>query len=192
VQDPDLSARIYCCSAERNSEIRGMMDKARILEEIWRVAKDNGDKPPGIRVFQRQTGIRKSDWFPDLWLRWSDALIEAGFVPNGLQAAYSKDFLVEKFLELVRELGHIPVWGEFRLKSRTDKAFPRQHVFYREGKEGLLLRAIRYCQDHPGHEDVSTLCSAELKQSSEQAAQIQKVSAQVEASRAAPQMVLNQ
>lgn len=143
-----------------------MIDKARILEEIKRIASDNGGKAPGMRIFERDTGIRKSDWFPHLWLRWSDALVEAGYTANRPQAAYPKDFLVEKFIAFIRELGRVPVKGEFLLKSRVDKTFPSQGVFYQEGKEGLLRRVVRYCQDHPGHEDVVALCLGELNESS--------------------------
>lgn len=142
-----------------------MIDKACVLDEIRRLAKDNDGKAPGQIVFERKTGIRHSDWYPHLWLRWNDALIEAGFAGNRLQAAYPKDFLIKKFIAFVREIGRVPVKGEFLRKSKADKTFPSQHTFYREGKEGLLRRVIQYCREHPGHEDVSTLCSAELKQS---------------------------
>jgi len=140
-----------------------MVEKGRILEEIKRIANNNGGKAPGIGVFERETGIRRSDWFPDLWLRWSDALVEAGYAGNQLQTAYSKDFLIEKFISLLRELGHVPVKGEFMRKSKADKTYPNQAVFYQEGKEGLLRRVVHYCQDHPGHVDVLTLCQGELK-----------------------------
>jgi hypothetical protein len=64
-----------------------MLDKTRILDEIRRLANDNGGKAPGTAAFERATGIRPSDWFPNLWLRWGDALIEAGFEGNQLRAA---------------------------------------------------------------------------------------------------------
>jgi len=47
-----------------------MIDKTRILEEIRRIASANNGKAPGMRAFERETGIRHSDWFPHLWLRW--------------------------------------------------------------------------------------------------------------------------
>jgi hypothetical protein len=141
-----------------------MIEKARVLEEIRRIAKENDGKAPGTLLFERKTGIRHSDWFPDHWLRWGDALVEAGFSGNQMQAAYSAEFLVEKFIEFVREVGRIPVKGEFVLRSRADKTFPSQTVFYRDGKDALLKRVIQYCQSHPGREDVLSLCQAELKE----------------------------
>jgi hypothetical protein len=158
---------IQCASIRSIQHLLGiktMADKARIIEEIKRIAKANGGKAPGVAVFERETGIRQSDWFPDLWLRWTDALLEAGYEGNQLQAAYSKDFLVEKFISFLRELGRVPVKGEFLLKSKTDKTFPSQKVFYQEGKEGLLRRVVRYCEDHSGYEDVLALCQKELKE----------------------------
>lgn len=138
--------------------------KARILDEIRRLAKANGGKPPGVAVFERETGIRNTDWFPHLWVRWGDAVVETGYEANTLQAAYSKDFLVAKFIAFIKELGHVPVRGEFLVKSKKDKTFPNQKVFYRESKEGLLRRVVQYCQDHPGHEDVLALCLDELSE----------------------------
>lgn len=143
------------------------IDKTRILEEIRRIASDNDGKPPEKLVFERETGIRESDWFPDLWLLWNDALLEAGFLGNRLQTAYPKDFLVEKVIAFLRELEHVPVKGEFLRKSKSDKTFPSQRVFYLEGKDGLLRRVVRYCQDHPGNGDVLTLCLDELKKSTD-------------------------
>lgn len=138
--------------------------KARILDEIHRLAKVNGGKPPGVVVFERETGIRNTDWFPHLWVRWGDALVEAGYEANTLQVAYSKDFLVAKFIAFIRELGHVPVKGEFLVKSKNDKTFPNQKVFYSESKEGLLRRVVRHCQEHPGYEDVMALCLEELNE----------------------------
>jgi len=135
------------------------MDKSRILAEIKRIASANGGKAPGMAVFERETGIAYCDWFPHLWLRWGDAVVEAGYAANQFQAAYSKDFLVEKYIALIRELGRIPVKGELLLKSKADKTFPNQKVFYSDGKEGLLKRVIQ-CHGHAGNEDIASLCIA--------------------------------
>ncbi len=142
------------------------MNKEHILDQIRRIASANGGKAPGIAVFERETGISRNDWFPHLWLRWGDAVVEAGYAANQLQGALSEEFVLLRYIELVRELGRIPVKGELLRKAKADKTFPSEKVFYRGGKEGLLERVVRYCQDHPGHEDVIMLCN-EYKQSSE-------------------------
>lgn len=89
------------------------MDKNRILSEIKHVATANGGKPPGLGVFERETGVARTDWFPTLWLRWGDALDEAGYNANKLQRAYDRDFLVEKYITFVKELGHIQLKANY-------------------------------------------------------------------------------
>ncbi len=143
-----------------------MIDKTRILNEIKRVADANGGKAPGIVVFERETGIRQGDWFPHLWLRWNDALAEAGYEPNRFQTAYPKEFIVENFIAFTREIGRIPIKGEIIRKSKIDKSFPSIKAFYGEGKEALLKRVISYCENHPGYEEIMALCLNELQKSS--------------------------
>lgn len=148
-----------------------MTDKNDILAEIKRLAARAGGKPPGVGVFERETGVRRDDWFPHLWLRWGEALSEAGYTPNKLQSAYTSDFLAEKYIALVRELGHIPVKGELLRKAKADKSFPSNGVLYKDGKEALLKLVVNYCESHPGYDDVLTLCRNELTDSSSHTAE---------------------
>jgi hypothetical protein len=82
-----------------------MMDKQHILDEIKRTAKANNGVPLGRERFLQETGIKESDWYGKFWVRWGDALREAGFAPNQWQAAYRDELLIEKFISLIRELG---------------------------------------------------------------------------------------
>jgi len=104
------------------------MDKTDILDAIKRVAVANGGKAPGRVRFECETGIRMSDWYPHLWLRWGDALVEAGYVANELQTAISNEILIRKYIELAREIAHLPVEGELLRKARTDKSFPSRNT----------------------------------------------------------------
>jgi len=61
--------------------------KSQIIEEIQRCAEVNGGAPPGRARFETMTGIRQTDWIGRYWVRWSDAVIEAGFPPNAMQGA---------------------------------------------------------------------------------------------------------
>ena len=54
------------------------MNRQQIVAEIKRIAFDNSGRAPGSQSFERSTGVKKSDWYPELWLRWGDALVEAG------------------------------------------------------------------------------------------------------------------
>lgn len=141
-----------------HEHINQVIDKDLILGHIKRIAAANGGKAPGVRAFERETGIGHRDWFPHFWLRWSDALGEAGYEANQFQGAYSRDVVVGKFIELIRELGHIPVKGELLRKAKLDTSFPNEKVFYKEGKEGLMKRVVQYCNERPEYADVSALC----------------------------------
>ena len=97
------------------------VSKNQILEEIKRLAKVNG-KPPGAMLFESETGIKKSEWFPDRWLRWGDALQEAGFTRNTLSEALSEEFLLEQYARLTQRLGRLPVDGEIVRESKVNPA----------------------------------------------------------------------
>lgn len=136
-----------------------MTDKRDIIDAIKRIATANGGKAPGRQKFERETGIRLSDWYPHLWLRWGDALQEADFSPNKLQTAFSDAAIIEKYIDLIRELKHLPVAGEIKRKSKIDASFPSHRVFDRLGGKDKLLEAVAaFCREHPGHEDVLALC----------------------------------
>ena len=70
--------------------------KQHILAEIKRLAEARGGKPPGAQAIARETGIKRSDWYPHLWLRWGDALQEAGFARNTFTEAQSDEVLLEQ------------------------------------------------------------------------------------------------
>jgi hypothetical protein len=71
-----------------------MMDKAHILVEIKRTAAENGGIALGRERFYAETGIRQKDWYGKHWIRWGDALQEAGFAPNALQSLYTDELLL--------------------------------------------------------------------------------------------------
>jgi hypothetical protein len=68
-------------------------------------------------------GIKQSDWLGKYWARWGDALQESGFEPNQLQAALDEQILIEKFIELMRELRKFPTDSEVKLKARAAEGF---------------------------------------------------------------------
>jgi Meiotically up-regulated gene 113 len=135
-------------------------DKQRILDEIRRTAEANGGVPLGRVKFLQETGIRESDWQGKIWIRWGEALLDAGFQPNQLKRAYDDTLLIEKFIGLVRELGHFPVAPEIRMKARRDNDFPSHGTFGRFGSKQQFAAKIReYCSKQDDYEDVVTLCA---------------------------------
>lgn len=136
------------------------IDKQHILDEIKRISRSNGGRAPGSERFENETGIKKSDWYPHCWLRWGDALQEAGFVPNKFQTAFDQEMLLEKFVGFIRELGHFPIHGEVRRKSKQDPMFPSHTVFDRlGGKQKLVGLIVEYCKSRSGLQDVLDICA---------------------------------
>jgi hypothetical protein len=86
----------------------------KIIREIKRIAVANGGKAPGVQIFERETGLKRWDWYPDIWLRWGDALEEAGYASNQLQTRIDDQVVIERYISLVRELGRFPVVGEIK------------------------------------------------------------------------------
>jgi hypothetical protein len=146
------------------------MTKASILGQIKRLAAANNGKPPGRERFEKETGIRYTDWYPHLWLRRGDALVEAGFAPRKLVTRIENNVLLEKYAGLVGELGRVPLSGELLLKAQSDPTFPSEKVFRRfGGKTGLIASLRTYCASHPELADVINLLpeSAESAQEEE-------------------------
>jgi hypothetical protein len=137
------------------------MDKQHILEQIKRTAKANGGKPLGKKRLYQETGINESDWIGKHWARWSDALRESGFEPNRMQEALDEHDLIEKFVELMRELGKFPTANEVKLKARRTPGFPWHNTFARFGsKHEFAMRIQKYCDERGGYDDVVALCAA--------------------------------
>jgi hypothetical protein len=135
------------------------MNKQHILDEIRRTATDNKGQPLGRMKFFKQTGIKESDWIGKFWIRWGDAVQEAGFEPNEKQSAFEENTLLELFIELMRELGHFPVAAELRMKAHNDDTFPNPKTFRRFGlKNQLIVRVKSYCERRTGYEDVAAMC----------------------------------
>lgn len=139
---------------------RKQMDRQQIISEIQRIAKERGGKAPGFQRFSAETGVRKSDWYPALWLRWGDAINEAGRQPNNFVSAYDPDFLIAKYIEMIRETGHFPIEGELRIKKKSDAAFPSHSAFAQLGsKEERVNKIIEYCRGRDEFSDIISACA---------------------------------
>lgn len=140
------------------------MSKQHILKEISRTALENGGQALGRQRFFEATGIKESDWLGKYWVKWRDAVIEAGFTPAEMQTAYSDEYILEKYAALVRELGHLPTVAELKMKSHTAADFPSHNTFSRFGsKQHLINRLHAYCTEAIEFEDVAEICSPHVK-----------------------------
>ena len=115
-----------------------------IISEIRRLAASNGGVPPGEQRFGTATGIARCKWVGLHWLRWSEALAEAGFRPNGLSVRLDSDELLVKLAAFCRELGRFPSHYEIRMQHRSDPAFPGDTTLRRHfGGRRRLAAALR-------------------------------------------------
>jgi len=136
------------------------MEKQHILDEIRRTAEANGGIPLGRARFLAEPGIRETDWSGRYWIRWSDAVREAGYEPNQKQSAFEDGYLLEQLAGFVRELGHYPVVAELRMKARDDPSFPSHNTFTRFGKKPQVASALMtWCESHEDWEDVVAICA---------------------------------
>jgi hypothetical protein len=134
------------------------MEKAKILDEIRRLAAANGGKSPGSQRFESETGVGKTDWYPKYWLRWGDAIRAAGCEPNSYNTSFSEEFLIQRYIALARELGRFPIEGDLMVKHRGDRAFPNRHAFKRLGNRSeRVAKILAYCRTGDGFEDVIPL-----------------------------------
>jgi hypothetical protein len=139
--------------------------KRFIIKEIKRTAEKNGGEALGMIRFYKATGIKIADWRGKLWLRWNDALKEAGYPPNKKSGPYDEEFLIEKFLGLMRELGHFPLSTELEKKGYHNRTFP-SHMAFRSRWGSRVQQAARitlYCQHHKGLADILAMCEPVLK-----------------------------
>lgn len=143
------------------------MEKEHILSEIKRTAEENSGIPSGYNRFAKETGINQWDWCGRYWSRWNEAIIEAGYTPNTMQSAYANDYLIQKLIELIQELGHFPTAPERRLKVHQDENFPSYNTFSRRfGKKyDLMLAVLSYCENHHVDKMVVEVCEKAIPKS---------------------------
>ncbi len=120
------------------------MTRESILQEIQRIVQESGGKIPGRTVFERQTGIRRSDWYGVYWARWGDALKEAGFSANTKQNSIDQDFILQKLSCAVLYYKKFPTHGEMRLYRRVDPDFPSHStISNRFASKKTMMSALR-------------------------------------------------
>jgi hypothetical protein len=135
-------------------------ERAYILSEIKRTAAENGGLPLGRVRFQQATGIKPADWEGTHWVRWGDAVAEAGFERNALNEAYDEEWLLSRLASLVPRLGRFPQLRELKLASRSDPEFPGPDAFRRRlgTKSQLAARLLAFCESRTGLETVASIC----------------------------------
>jgi len=131
------------------------INKETILIQIRRIAEENGGIAPGRTVFMKETGIRESDWSGKYWVKWSDAIIDAGLEPNKYNEAMAERLIYEKYALVIRELGRIPTNAELRIRSVNDTSFPSHNTFNRIGlRNERLFKMLKFARDNIEWNDI--------------------------------------
>jgi hypothetical protein len=133
--------------------------RGEILRKIRELAEANGGQPPGRGVFTKETGISEPTWRGVYWARWGDALVEAGYSPNALNAAMDEDVFFEKLAAAFRHYGRIPTEAEFRMYSRIDTYFPSHSTIGNRfsSKAELIDRMRIWVSEREGYDDVAPM-----------------------------------
>ena len=135
--------------------------KERILSEIKRLASENSGTAPGKNKFQQETGIAESEWYGKLWLRWNDAVAEAGLTPNEKQERLSSELVLEKYAEVCRHYGKPPSNAELRFYAKETPDFIGHNTFANHfGSKDRLVAALRDRAIERGEDDLLSILPA--------------------------------
>jgi len=147
-------------------------EKENILQEIRKQAAHNGGIPLGVaRFLAATTGIKKSAWEGRLWIRWTDALTEAGFAPNQWQSKkLSDEELLRQLAILAQQLGHYPVNSEVSFHHSQNPSFPDAGTFQNRfgNRQKRLRHLMEFAERDSDYYDVYSMCAPFVKQELEE------------------------
>ena len=134
------------------------MNKEHILNEVRKTA-ENG-VPLGNQRLEKETGIKKADWYGIYWNNRCELDEEAGLVSNKLQAAYSSEYLIRKLIDFIKEIRKFPIAPEFIMKRTNDNNFPDVTTFHNKlgKKHEKAKKVVEYCEKNNVHPDVIEIC----------------------------------
>lgn len=130
-----------------------MVERQFVIDEIKRLG--SGGAAPGVRAFERATGIRESQWRGVYWAKWSDAITEAGFGSNQLQQRLNSNSVLEYVGNLIRQSKKLPTVAEMKLAKRADPAFPNFKTVQSHCGQSSLTEALRaFAMADPAYADI--------------------------------------
>lgn len=133
--------------------------KDHILIEIKRLAVLNGGQPPGYKAFVRDTGIAEHQWRGKFWARWSDAIAEAGFIPNKWVERLDSDEVLTGVIAACRHYGRFPTQDEIQLYRKSEPSIPSAQAIKRHfGRQSYLIAALaKRAADDDRHADIAAM-----------------------------------
>lgn len=101
------------------------MDKKEIIAEIKHVASLLGGKSPSIADMEKHSGLLAYQWKGKYWIKWSEALTEAGYKPNRFSSpALGKENIIKSILLYIKSINRMPLFLELKMHKIEDPSFP--------------------------------------------------------------------
>ena len=133
--------------------------KDHILIEIKRLAALNGGQAPGYKAFVRDTGIAEHQWRGKFWARWSDAVAEAGYVPNKWVERLDSAQVLTGVIAACRHYGRFPTQVEIQLYGKSEPTIPSAQAIKRHfGRQSDLVAALaKRAAEDDGYADLASM-----------------------------------
>lgn len=133
--------------------------RQRVLDEIRRIAVEHAGTPPGKYLFNRMTGFSHSLWQGQIWLKWNDAVREAGFVPNLRTPRADDEELLAAYATAIRTIGRVPTNAELVAYRKAGGQLAGHHTYQKHfgGKPELLRAVKRWVEANAGWGDVAAM-----------------------------------
>lgn len=101
-------------------------------------------EPLGKEAFERESGIKSSEWLGKYWAKWSDLVAEAGFSPKKFQGKLDTHSLFPKLAAAVRHYGRMPTKPELQMYRHNNPGFPWYSVFASHfGSKATMYRSLK-------------------------------------------------
>jgi hypothetical protein len=136
----------------------------RLIEQLQRVARDNGGRVPGEMRFYRETGLTKQNlWDVDI-RSYGDLCELAGLPRNRLQQQMAPDQLFEPLAVLTARLKRFPDNTDRQMAHRQDAAFPSYEAYRTaQNKNGPLDdQLLEWCRSRPERSEAREILEAHL------------------------------
>lgn len=137
-----------------------MVKREDIIQAIKKAAQDNGGIPLGVRAFERETGIKQSEWKSVYWVRWGEALKEAGLEPNTFNKREDTSILLEKLIPVIRHFGKLPTVAEIRFYSRAHQKIPNDKTIHNHfpTRYDLVDALLKFTSSRAQYQDIFLMC----------------------------------
>jgi len=130
-----------------------VISQDQLIAQLQRIARANGDRPPGERGFYSEAGLTKQHLW-DVGIRSYGDLCElAGYPRNRLTGQMSPDRLFEPLAVLTAKLKRFPDHTDREIAHRKDAAFPSYEAYRTaQNKNGPIdHQLLEWCRSLPQH-----------------------------------------